>query len=139
VIPRGTHFAASIYALHHDETYFPDAETYNPERWLDEAMDEDAKRNMNYAFVPFSLGYRGCAGKTMAYMEVGLTIARTLWYFDFERASGEEGKLGEGGTPDAEEGRERASEFQMRDAFTATHEGPSLVFKTREDYWRELK
>lgn len=33
---------------------------------------------MRQAFVPFALGDRARAGKAMAYLESGLTIAKTL-------------------------------------------------------------
>jgi cytochrome P450 len=94
-------------------------------------FDEETRKMVAYAFVPFSLGYRGCAGKTMAYMEIKLTIARALWYFDFKVAPGEKGRLGEGGRDGCEKGRERKSEFQLEDTFTSKHDGPNLVFKKR--------
>lgn len=73
----------------------------------------------------------------MAYLETTLTIARTLWYFDLEKAKGEAGELGEGG-PGQGKGRERMDEFQLYDVVTADHRGPNLIFKTRGEYWREL-
>lgn len=42
------------------------------------------KKAMADAFVPFMTGARGCAGKTMAYMEIGLVIAKTIWYLGLE-------------------------------------------------------
>ncbi|KAI0160396.1 cytochrome P450 [Xylariaceae sp. FL1272] len=36
------------------------------------------------AFVPFSVGTRGCAGKTMAYLEVSLVLAKVLFHVDFD-------------------------------------------------------
>jgi hypothetical protein len=73
----------------------------------------------------------------MAYLEINLTLAKTLWYFDFEPAPGELGKLG-AGKLGSEEGRERQGEFQLYDCFVATHEGPYLTFKIRDDFWKEL-
>jgi hypothetical protein len=72
----------------------------------------------------------------MAYLEMSLTIARTLWYFDFEKASGEAGKLG-GGSPGAEYGRRRPDEFQVYESFVVDHDGPNLVLVPRGDYWKE--
>jgi cytochrome P450 len=55
---------------------------------------------MNRTFVAVSAGGRSCPGKAVAYFELSLTIARTLWYFDFEVAPEKLGRkavhLGEG-------------------------------------------
>jgi hypothetical protein len=75
-------------------------------------------------------------GSQMAYLEMSLTIARTLWYYDFEKASGEAGKLG-GGSPGAEYGRRRPDEFQVNESFVVDHDGPNLVLVPRGDYWKE--
>ena len=138
LIPRGTHFATSTYHIHHNPDYFPDPYAYRPERWLPDESDAERRRLMAAAFAPFSLGYRNCPGKPMAYMEVSLVMAKTIFYFDFERAPGAVGRVGEG-TPGDENGRERPDEFQLEDRFTATHQGPNLVFHPRGEYWKELE
>ena len=92
---------------------------------------------MRDAFAPFSIGPRGCAGKSMAYLETSLVLAKTLWYFDFEVAPGELGEVG-AGKVGLEEGRERRGEFQLYDLFGSSHDGPYLTFKTRGDFWKEL-
>lgn len=135
-VPRGTHVAVNIYDIHHNAAYFPDPYAYKPERWLD--ADEERRRTMAAAFAPFSLGYRGCAGKPMAYMEVSLVIAKAVFYFDFKPAPGAVGRVGEGKPGDAN-GRDRPDEFQLTDSFTATHQGPNLIFHPRGDYWKELE
>jgi cytochrome P450 len=48
----------SIWDMHHNETYFPDAGKFDPTRWL----DPKESRRMAKAFVPFSKGSRACAG-----------------------------------------------------------------------------
>lgn len=139
-IPRGTHVAVSIYAVHHNPEYFPDPYVFKPERWLspeEGGPDEETRQKQNAAFAPFSLGYRGCAGKPMAYMEVNLVIAKTLFYFDFEKAPGAAGEVGQG-KPGDEDGRDRPEEFQLMDSFTSTHSGPNLVFHPRGHYWQEI-
>ncbi|KAK9794166.1 putative Cytochrome P450 [Seiridium cardinale] len=94
VIPPGTVFGLNTYSLHHDENYFPDSFAYIPERWL--GSDESTKR-ANNAFAAFSVGARACAGKSVAYLEMGLVIAKTLWHLDFEAAPGPLGSIGAGG------------------------------------------
>ena len=112
VIPRGTDVSISTYALHHNPAYFPDPYAYKPERWLE--SDTERKRLMNKAFCPFSIGYRGCAGKTVAYVEMSLAIAKAFFYFDVERAPGKDGELG-AGTPGGKRGRDRPEVFQLLD------------------------
>ncbi|XXG99667.1 hypothetical protein Hte_006008 [Hypoxylon texense] len=137
VIPKGTVVGVNVYSLHHSEEYFPDSFAYRPERWLEEQQDPEAKRRMRDAFIPFSLGPRGCAGRSMAYLETGLAVAKVLWYFDFEVAPGKLGRIGEGHSGMGL-GRESGEEFQLYDVFTAMHQGPWLTFKPRGDFWKDL-
>ncbi|KAI1207267.1 cytochrome P450 [Annulohypoxylon truncatum] len=112
VIPKGTY------------DYFPDPFTYKPERWTSPNGEDGApgsRKVMYDAFAPFSVGSRGCAGKAMAYLEINLTIAKSLWYYDFKPAPG---KLGDIGLSDK-------GEFRIYDIFISTHDGPWLVFTPR--------
>ncbi|KAI1334900.1 cytochrome P450 [Xylariaceae sp. FL0016] len=135
-IPNGTAVGVNIYSLHHNEEYFPEPFEYIPERWLEE-QGSDAVHAMRDAFMPFSIGPRGCAGKTMAYAETGLVIAKMLWYFDFQKAAGDCGKIGEG-SRDRGPGRQRQNEFQTYDVFSSMHQGPFLTFTTRGEFWKQL-
>lgn len=141
VIPRGTQVAVPVYSLFHNEDIFEDSYAYRPERWLKpdgpETEHEQALRNeMRKAFVPFMLGDRNCAGQAMAWMELSLTIARTLWYFDFDKAPGQASKLGESIRSD---GNRDIPEYKMLDIFVAEHDGPNLVFRERGNFAKELK
>lgn len=137
VIPPGTQVGVNIYSLHHNSNYFPDPFAFKPERWLE--TDEDVLRRMHSAFCPFSLGARGCAGKAMAYLEMSLVVAKTLWYFDFETADGKVGATGGGNPKYRGIGRGRPGEFQLYDIFSSTHDGPVLAFRKRGEFWRELE
>ncbi|KAK8013096.1 cytochrome P450 [Apiospora marii] len=137
LIPPGTQVGVSVYAIHHNEQYFSDPFVFRPERWLE--SDAETLSRMNSAFCPFSLGSRGCAGKSMAYLETGLVLAKTLWFFDFEVAPGGSGKLGEGTGAGQTDGRGRVDEFQTWDSFGSTHLGPNLVFHPRGELWREIE
>lgn len=126
VIPRGTLVAVSPYALQHNEAYFPDPYAFRPDRWLDVPGNEEACKTAHAALGAFSTGPRSCAGKAMAYLESSLVLAKTIFYFDFEPAAGELGKIGEG-TPGARDGRDKVGELQIYDTFTARHDGPYLA------------
>lgn len=143
VVPPGTLVGVGLYSLMHNPEYFPEPFAFRPERWLDDgAADETpegkaARAAMRRAFIPFILGDRGCAGKAVAYLEMSLTVAKTLWYFDFQPALGPAGELGSGrrgGAP----GRDRLDEYQLYDYFMAEHEGPNLVFSPRGKHCEEL-
>ncbi|KAI1127292.1 cytochrome P450 [Nemania abortiva] len=133
VVPGGTLVAISAYCLMHNEAYFPEPFAFRPERWLDDDdADPDRLARMAEAFIPFSFGETMCLGKTMAYMEISLVLAKTLWHFDFGRAPGEAGKLGGGGPGGWDGGlRDRVDEFQLYDAFVGEHDGPNLTFIPR--------
>lgn len=139
VIPRGTSVGISPYALFHSEEYFPNPFTYNPDRFLEQSGETDAakeaRNTARKAFIPFSVGDRNCAGKVMAYAEMSLVLARTLWYFDFKMVPGKEGESGAGGAGKwkGKRGR-RAEEYQLGDIIVTTHEGPNLMFTKRREF-----
>lgn len=132
-IPRGTLFGVNVYALSHNATIFPDPFAYKPDRWLsagsggskEAKYDISTRKTMSDAFASFSIGPRNCVGKPLAYLEISLVLAKTLWYFDFEAASGPLGSIGEGND------RGRPDEFAIHDCFNSSHDGPFLVFKSR--------
>ncbi|KAI0157192.1 cytochrome P450 [Hypoxylon sp. FL1284] len=138
VIPKGTHVGVNIYSIHHNEEYFPEPFTFKPERWMadsesatDSSDDHGASLASNRAFTPFTHGSRACPGKPMAYFEASLVVAKTLWYFDFEKSSGQLGDVGCGGSS-------YGGEFQLQDMLTSRHDGPYLTFRPRGDFWKEL-
>jgi hypothetical protein len=141
LIPRGILVGVNVYALHHNESYFPEPFTFNPNRWIAPSPETDESRAaikaMHDAFAPFSTGYRGCAGKAMAYLEISLILAKVLWYFDFQAAPGKLGEVG-GGKEGETNGRGRPGEYQIYDVFISRHEGPNLVFTSRGDLWKEI-
>ena len=75
----------------------------------------------------------------MAYMEANLVLAKTLWYFDFERPLDEDLNSVGGGRSGYSTGRDRVDEFQLYDQFIADHDGPCLMFKARDELWKELE
>ncbi|KAI1501827.1 cytochrome P450 [Biscogniauxia marginata] len=142
VIPPRTEVAVNLYSLLHNAEYFPEPFDFRPKRWLAPGHETDQQREaratMRRAFQPFLLGDRGCTGKAMAYLELSMALAKTIWYFDFEKAPGEAGKVGEG-FPGRADWRGRQDEFQLYDGVAVSHDGPNLVFKPREKYWEDLE
>jgi len=79
VIPRDTIVGSNIYSLHHNEDYVPDPSSYNSEWWLDSSdYAPETTWIMRDAFAPFSIGLRGCAGKSIEYLETSLVLAKPM-------------------------------------------------------------
>lgn len=53
---KGIAFWIPIYALHHDEKYFPNPDVFDPERFSDENKDNI----LPGTYIPFGLGPRNC-------------------------------------------------------------------------------
>lgn len=50
-IPKGTLIVIPVYAIHHDEDYFKNAEEFDPERFLNQE-----KYTNPFSFLPFAAG-----------------------------------------------------------------------------------
>ncbi|KAI9717858.1 MAG: hypothetical protein M1812_004385 [Candelaria pacifica] len=72
-LPGGTVVSTSVVALHRDESVFPDADSFLPERWLD--VDKKTLGNCEAQLIPFGYGGRICLGKALATMEIKLLVA----------------------------------------------------------------
>ncbi|KAL9117878.1 MAG: hypothetical protein Q9187_005578 [Circinaria calcarea] len=130
-VPAGYDVGTCIYAIHHCERYFPNAHAFTPERWIAGGLVSPEQLEVAYqAFNPFSLGPRGCPGRSFALLEISLTLARVVFDFDFRLADGGRGHIGEG-TPGLGSGRHRADEFQLWAHVTASSKGPELQFRRR--------
>ncbi|KAG9235188.1 cytochrome P450 [Amylocarpus encephaloides] len=130
-IPAGTVVGTPHYALHHNPAYYPNPFAFTPERWIVESSLEVTKDTValaQSAFCPFSIGPRGCIGKGLAYAELMTSLARTVWLFDMRLSPGI--TVGQGNSG-AEWGRERATEYQLKDCFTSMKEGPLVEFRER--------
>lgn len=143
-IPKGIDVGVSHYAIQHNPSYYPAPFEFIPERWIAGAeadVQMPASRSTTVskedvsiaksAFTPFSVGPRACIGKNLAYAELLLALARTLYLYDIRLAPGThvgEGKHGELGQ---EFGRDRVNEYQLRDSFTSLKDGPMVEFRSR--------
>ena len=129
--PRGTILGVTIYALHHNEEYYPDPFTFSPDRWITDpaaGVSAESVTRAHSAFCPFSVGARGCIGKNMAYMELSLALTYVLWNYDVRAKSGDH--TGEG-APGNRWGRERQEEYQLFDHFVSERAGPMIELRAR--------
>lgn len=82
-IRRGSLLWIPIYCFHHNPDYFPNPETFDPERFND-----DNRASIDAAhYIPFGLGPRMCIGNRFALMEVKVMLYFLLKKFRFEVAS----------------------------------------------------
>lgn len=128
-IPAGCDVGTPIYSIQHSAEYFSAPFTFCPERWIvgESGATQESVALASSAYVPFSSGPRGCVGKGMAMTEMMLTMAVVLYRLDLKIAKGDSA----GGMPDAEWGRHRPNEFQLKDHVTAARDGPMLHFRER--------
>jgi len=70
-VKRGYTVLMSQWVNHRDPVYFPDPETFSPERWENGL----AKRLPKFAYYPFGGGQRVCVGNSFALMEGAIILA----------------------------------------------------------------
>ncbi|PGH17714.1 hypothetical protein AJ80_04722 [Polytolypa hystricis UAMH7299] len=81
-IPAGTTVTMSIPDVHYDETIFPDAYSYVPERWLGSPKTADGAPLERY-LVAFGRGPRVCLGMNLAWAELYYAIGNIFRRFEF--------------------------------------------------------
>ena len=131
-LPEGTIVGTSAYAIHHSEEYYEELFKFMPERWIVDAENGVSTESIaaaRAAFCPFSLGSRGCIGKSMAYAELSIALGRVFYLYDVKLKKGDTTGAGH---PQAEWGRRRKDEYQIRDMFIGDREGPLVEFKAHQ-------
>ena len=91
LIPPQTPVGMTGFHIHHDESIFPDAKSFIPERWTENP-------GLSRFLVSFSKGTRNCLGINLAYAEIYLCLAAIFRRFgsggkDGVREEGDEGVL----------------------------------------------
>ncbi|KAM3420686.1 hypothetical protein BST61_g3940 [Cercospora zeina] len=79
-VPEDTIVGVPQQALHRSSALFHNAHEFRPERWLGE--DPVYKDDCLNSIEPFSTGPRNCLGKNLAWHEMRLILATTLYNFD---------------------------------------------------------
>ena len=64
-----------------DPEIFPQPQTFNPDRWLEAAAQD---QRLDRYLVTFSKGTRSCLGMNVAYSEMYLGVAALVSRFDME-------------------------------------------------------
>lgn len=133
ILPGGSNIGVGIYSIHHSPIYFADPFAYRPERWIvgQANTTQDSLEKGFSVLNPFSLGSRSCIGKSLAMIELQLTLALVLHRYDIKLAEGDLGRIGEGRS-DWEHGRHREHEYQLYEHITSQKKGPFLQFRARQ-------
>jgi cytochrome P450 len=98
-IPAGQLLMLLMRPAATDERHFPDAQAFDPARWLADAALGRAASSAKRVAMPFGAGPRLCPGRYLAMQEIKMVIAMLLGGFEIERIS----------TPDGGEPREHLS------------------------------
>ncbi|KAG2099561.1 cytochrome P450 [Suillus discolor] len=77
LIPAGATVIGNHWAIANDPEVFPEPQTFNPQRWIDDA----GRVRGDLRFFPFGFGRRVCAGQHVANRSVFINTALTLWAF----------------------------------------------------------
>ncbi|KAF9886243.1 hypothetical protein FE257_011856 [Aspergillus nanangensis] len=127
-LPGGTDCGTPTLSIHRQPQYYREPGVFMPERWIEGATcrangetwqtTKEEVETARRAFCPFSIGPRGCIGKSMAFMEMRLTIARLMFLFDMELAD----RMGE----------DEDGHLGLVDHFTSSKVGPNVVVRRRD-------
>ncbi|RHZ55811.1 cytochrome P450 monooxygenase sphH [Aspergillus thermomutatus] len=84
-IPKGTLVVISPELVNHlPQLWGPDAEQFNPDRWMGPGMANTGGATKNYAFLSFLHGPRSCIGQGFAKAELACLLAAVVGSFEFE-------------------------------------------------------
>ncbi|KAL2130751.1 hypothetical protein VTI74DRAFT_5989 [Chaetomium olivicolor] len=88
-IPAGATIHALEWGITRDESTYPDAETFNPGRWLDPGYPTYREPLTQYpnlsGFSQFGFGRRTCQGVPIVEQDLFLTMGGMAWAFDIRK------------------------------------------------------
>ena len=80
-ISKGMKIQIPIYAVHHQEEFYPDPLKFDPDRFMPENKD----KLVPYTFLPFNQGPRNCIGARFALLEAKTALASVLLKYNLNR------------------------------------------------------
>ncbi|KAL2264183.1 hypothetical protein VTK26DRAFT_889 [Humicola hyalothermophila] len=88
-IPAGATIHALEWGITRDETMYPDAETFNPRRWMDPSFPTYREPLSQYpnlnGYSQFGFGRRTCQGIPIVEQDLFLTMGGMAWAFDIRK------------------------------------------------------
>jgi flavonoid 3'-monooxygenase len=88
--PAGTWLMVNSLAIHLDESYWPNPQKFDPERFLVQREQELDVKGTNLHYMPFGIGRHQCPGMWLALLATQIGVARLVQAFDFSLANGED-------------------------------------------------
>ena len=83
IIEKGVYVNVPILILHHNPEYWPNPESFDPERF-DPNNEQSCPK---FAYLPFGEGPRNCIGKRLALLEAKMTLVAIMRDLQFKRTT----------------------------------------------------
>ncbi|GLB42757.1 putative cytochrome P450 family protein [Lyophyllum shimeji] len=90
-IPAGSIVIPNAWAMLHDEIFYPDPFTFNPDRFMKDGKLNPATKDPLHA--AFGFGRRICPGRYMAFSSIWIAVASVVATFDIAKALDEHGEI----------------------------------------------
>lgn len=87
-LPPGTVVSVPQWSSYQATTNFHAPSFFVPERWLEGSANSQYSKDRKDVFQPFSLGPHNCPGRSLAYLEMRLILAKIIWNFDLSMPKG---------------------------------------------------
>ncbi|KAI0826666.1 cytochrome P450 [Trametes gibbosa] len=92
-IPKGTLVFGNNYNMTRDEAVYPNADVFDPERYLEEDLDQATAKKRDPRNYVFGFGRRRCPGSWMIDSSLWIAIASMIASFDIRKATDEFGNV----------------------------------------------
>jgi cytochrome P450 len=87
-LPEGIVVSIPQWSTYQSASNFSSPTVFAPERWLERPPESTYMIDRKGAFQPFSLGPHNCPGRSLAYLEMRLILARIIWNFNMKPVNG---------------------------------------------------
>nr|CQR79400.1 16T3O protein [Catharanthus roseus] len=87
-IPVGTKAFINVWAIGRDPAYWPNPESFIPERFDDNTYEFTKSEHHTFEYLPFGAGRRMCLGISFGLANVELPLALLLYHFNWQLPDG---------------------------------------------------